>query len=372
MAASSLFDTVRDVGKKKKTLKLKQGESKNSSELAEARSFRKLKSSYYLIICVLIGLGIGYLLGYYSHNASEIANVLNPLRIDGNYKYISPLLACDTEIELESDKTKGLESKIGDYVDFTKSHGDIKTMSVYVRDYNGGNVVNYNPDTTYNQASLSKVPVMIKILETASKDPGYLSKTFVYSAAEDFNQGMDIKPSKFLIPGNQYTIEDALKMMIEYSDNNATYYLMNSLDQNTYNNIYKDLNISPPTSTQIENYLDFRTAKEYSYFLRVLYNATYLDRAGSEKAIELLTNSDYKNGLRAGLPENVAVAHKFGYLTHLVDGAFERELHDCGIVYKDGNKPYLICVMTKSNASLEKQEASIAAVSKLVHEGLGK
>jgi len=72
----------------------------------------------------------------------------------------------------------------------------------------------------------------------------------------------------------------------------------------------------------------------------VLYNATYLDRDLSEKALELLANSNFKLGLRAGVSPTVTVADKYGERT-----AFDpqgnvqyRELHDCGIVY-DQNGP---------------------------------
>lgn len=360
------------MGKRKKLEKLasKKPASHERESLKPEVSANPLSTTTIVILAIFIA-GIGFMIGYFARPENGI-NTLSPLRINDNFKYISPLLACDTEIELQSAKTKQLESKISDYSGQAKNNGIISDASVYIRDYEGGNVVDYNPNGKYNQASLSKVVVMVKILELASKDPSYLSKTFTYNDTRDYNEGLEIVPSKVMTAGNQYTIEEAVKLMIEYSDNNASNYLKSILDQSTYNNIYHDLKISPATSEQIQNYLDFRTAKEYSYFFRVLYNATYLNRESSEKAIEILSNSDFNDGLEAGVPADVTVAHKFGILNHLVDNKPERELHDCGIVYAKDRKPYLICVMTKSNSSLAKQESAIKDISRLAFDELRK
>lgn len=356
------------MAKKKKVLKLKREEKSLESSLPkEARlSFSIPVFTFGAILLMGVSFWVGYLI------RPELKNTISSLRLNNNYKYISPLLACDTEMELESEKTESINQKISSYVDKVKKSGDISNVSVYLRDYDGGFVMNYNPDTKYNQASLSKVVVMMKILEMSSHDKDYLNKTFTYEDATDYNEGLEIKPTKVLIKGQQYSIDEALHYMVEYSDNNATYYLMSILDQSTYDNIYKDLKISPPSDEQIQNYLDFRTAKEYSYFFRVLYNATYLDRDSSEKAIGLLTNSAFNDGLEAGVPAEVTIAHKFGILNHLVDGKPERELHDCGIVYKNDSKPYLICVMTKSSGSLETQKAVIRDISRLSYDELRK
>lgn len=354
------------VAKRKKVLKLKPKKENPGTEMASSSGITL--SIPILVSSAIALITVSFLIGYIVH--PEINNAFQSLRLSNKYKYVNPLLACDTELELESDKTRQLTSQIQDYVSEAKSRGELNDASVYVRDYNGGYVVNYNPEGRYNQASLSKVVVMMKVLELAEKDPGFLSKTFTYTDLEDYNLGLEILPTKALVSGQQYTIEEALRYMTEYSDNNATFYLMSILDQGSYDNIYHDLKISPPSDEQIENYLDFRTAKEYSYFFRVLYNATYLDREASEKAIEYLTRSDFDDGLEAGVPEGVTVAHKFGILNHLVDNKPERELHDCGIIYKDNSKPYLACIMTKSFSELGQQKKTIGDISALIFQEL--
>jgi beta-lactamase class A len=114
--------------------------------------------------------------------------------------------------------------------------------------------------------------------------------------------------------------------------------------------VYKDLGMSSPTDAG--NYeID---AVTYSRFFRVLYNSTYLSRTMSEYALELLSRGSFSDGLPAGVPNGVLVAHQFGERTHPATG--ERQLHDCGIVYAP-TRPYLLCVMTRGKEF--KQLASV-------------
>ena len=110
----------------------------------------------------------------------------------------------------------------------------------------------------------------------------------------------------------------------------------------------------------------------YSVFFRVLYNATYLSINHSELALKILGDTKFAEGLRAGVPEHVAIAHKFGY--RRMDGALRdtpsSQLHDCGIVYYP-NKPYFICVMTKGN-NINDLKAFIGEVSEAVYRDVEK
>ena len=65
---------------------------------------------------------------------------------------------------------------------------------------------------------------------------------------------------------------------------------------------------------------EYFTAKNYSKVFFALLNATYLNKENSEKALELLSNTDFTQGIVAGVPNNIKVAHKFGiYFFQLFD-----------------------------------------------------
>jgi len=292
---------------------------------------------------------------------------LKALRLNG-YKFISPLLFCDAGNSEESTDQK-LENKIKQLVDKEVESGNVNTASVFFRDIKSGNQVNINPEEKFFPASLHKIPIMIGYLNAARSDPGILSKKITITEP-DTNGELEIKPKDFAKSGNTYTVEELIEKMIKYSDNISTNTLMHNIDRQVLDTAFKDLQLSPPTDRSTQDYM---TAGDFSYFFRVLYNATYLRRELSEKALNLLSQVDFKEGLVAGVPQGVDVAHKFGLFTEVqpVGGDMailsKRELHDCGIVYHPDN-PYLLCVMTKSNnPNLANVEGTIKNISSLVY-----
>ena len=129
------------------------------------------------------------------------------------------------------------------------------------------------------------------------------------------------------------------------------------------NQIYTDLGVAIPGTRGTEDYM---TVKEYASFFRILYNASYLNKEMSQKALDLLLRTDYKDGLIAGVPKNINVAHKFGERKM---GEVD-QLHDCGIVYAP-QKPYLICVMTRGT-DFQVQGRVIADISRFTYASIQK
>jgi beta-lactamase class A len=128
--------------------------------------------------------------------------------------------------------------------------------------------------------------------------------------------------------------------MIVGSDNVALRLLEDNIDNQKIDQVTLDLGI---TTATVATPTDFMDVAEYSTLFRVLYYSTYLNKDYSEKALELLSKAEFKQGLVDSLPKNITVAHKFGE-REVGDGT--HQLHDCGIVYYP-NSPYLLCVMTK-------------------------
>jgi len=83
-------------------------------------------------------------------------------------------------------------------------------------------------------------------------------------------------------------------------------------------------------------------AQAYSSMLKCLYLSCVNTYKDSQQILEWMSESNSPPRLRAVLPENVKVAHKYG----TSGGASES---DCGIVYIP-KRPYIICVMVASDA----------------------
>ncbi len=102
----------------------------------------------------------------------------------------------------------------------------------------------------------------------------------------------------------------------------------------------------------------------YAVVLRTLFSATYLNRLNSEKTLELLSKTYYKDGIVEGVPSNIPVAHKFG----LREAQSVTELHDCGIIYYPDH-PYLLCVMT-AGSNFNLLQKIIQDISRITYEEL--
>lgn len=288
----------------------------------------------------------------------------SPLREVGKYKLISPLLLCGNTQPKDFGEFKSLHDTLESIVNDAKSTGKVSQVSIYFRGF-GGKWVGINENVSYAPASLFKVPILTAYLKLAETDPSIMDKKFTYdgsfdgNANETFKSGYDIKPGV-------YKVSDLLKAMIVNSDNNAMTLLTNALPSHSLSEIYTDLGLQVPEDDTPT--ADIISAKEYSYFFRILYNATYLSPESSEKALEMLSMSDFPQGLRGGVPKDISIAQKFGERTVLdLQGVvLERDLHDCGIIYHP-NYPYLLCVMTRGKDYKDLSDV-IHSISTVVYE----
>lgn len=154
-------------------------------------------------------------------------------------------------------------------------------------------------------------------------------------------------------------------MLID-SDNGAKDLLYSIVDKKVFSEIFRLLGVTEPS-----NVLEYQLSpKDYALFFRMLYGGTYLTGEDSERLLEILTRVKFKDGLVAGVPDGITVAHKFGTFT-LTDSAGSKigiELHDCGVVYHQ-ESPYILCVMTKGQDP-QKLARFISDVSSIVYKSI--
>lgn len=306
-----------------------------------------------LIAGGIVIFGAGAVLGWFGHQVPPPTHALR----ETGYEFINPILLCNLDSSIPQNENAALEKTLQDYISRSAS----KDVGVYYLKPGAGKWAGINENESFSPASMLKVPIMTAVLRDAEEHPDVLSKKFVYDGSTDNNAQEDIKPAHPLLPGS-YTIKELLQSMIGDSDNNATGILAGSLTPDEFNNIYSDLGIAAPS---VNGPIDFMSPKSFTLFLRLLYNATYLSRDDSQMALKLMSQSDFPQGLRAGVPAGVTVASKFGERS-TGDAPNAKELHDCGIVYASSG-PYFLCVMTRGS-DFSALAAEIAGISKLVFE----
>lgn len=315
------------------------------------------------LFVALLLISIGFIVGFFfekkdiiKSNQSDFQS--KEIRMNAGFKFINPLLDCEISENIINAKKNNFDDELTDFVQNNKDRNKLSDISVYFRDLNNGPAFGVNEDEEFTPASLLKVPAMMTAFAHADTDPNFLKKEVVFTKKIEDELAQSIKPSKEIQLGKTYTLDELVQDMIIYSDNQALYLLYSYIsDWNP--ELYQLLGVHKSVLTDKKPTL---TSKEYSAFFRILFNSSFLSRYYSNLALELLTKTEYKKALVAGVPPNIVVAHKFGE-SGLVNE--ERELHDCGIIYYP-KKPYLLCVMTKG-ADISTLENYIADVSRFVY-----
>lgn len=317
---------------------------------------------------LVFGVGVGILLSKFYFDTTRSSTPDTQLRLSGQ-RFTSPLLACDRTLKPKSQALTSIQSGVEQIISESQSTDAISAASVYVRLLETGDEFLINPQEQYFPASLRKLPLLMQYLSEAESEPNLLATKRKLEASSSANLGVIIPPKLSPQMNKDYSVQELLEMMIRYSDNVSFQVLYAALGEERFQKIYDAMQLAYPND--FKALIDHRTPLDYALFFRTLYNATYLSIEHSEKALQLLTETDYVRGLVRHLPPEVKVAHKFG-VAALEDASGKPygELHDCGIVYKPEN-PYVICVMTKSySPQIEQVEEVIANISASVYERL--
>lgn len=279
-----------------------------------------------------------------------------------HYTYISPLLECGDSQGILPKDAKRAEAAVKDIIAAKKTSGTLDTIGVYYRDLHNGPTFNIEGDTKFSPGSLLKIPVMMAAYKRSASDPAFLTKEVEYSEPASVSSQV-VEVADPIEHGKKYTVRELIEHMIWHSDNNAAIQLYKTIGFDSVVSTYTDLGYETPVQNQ--DYLI--SVRDYSTLFRVLYNATYLPAKESEEALTQLTKSDFKNGIVAGVPSGVVVAHKFGE-RELPEEGMKKQLHDCGIVYKKDH-PYLLCIMTRGT-DFDSLEKTIADISKAVYDAI--
>lgn len=319
------------------------------------------KTAFGIFLIFATGVMAGYGLSVFLDQSeqSEANQTSKQIRQVGEYQYTNPLLECEVAVDTITARKENFDAALEDFVAETKKKHQLSDVAVYFRDLNNGPTFGTSEEDEFFPASLLKVPVMMAYYRWSEVEPGLLGRKILYEAPVDFGVSVAIKSRVELVLGQEYSVEQLIEQMIVYSDNQALYLLVQRLPQEKVIDLFRMLGVGEDV---VKNTQARLTVKEYAGFFRILFNSSYLSQENSEKALELLTRTDYHDALPGPLPKEVVVAHKFG---EAGTGEADRQLHDCGIVYFPDH-PYLACIMTRGK-DLDSLKYSIADISRFIY-----
>jgi len=326
------------------------------------------------IIAGLVLVGTAFLFGRFTRASVHVESFGNTAeglieqrensKADAGNHFTNPLLQCDSIENLSNKLIGNLKNAVTDFLNNDKTSDSPSHVAVYFRDLNNGPWFGINEKENFTPGSLLKVPLMLTIFKVAEEDPSILDKKVLYESGKDFTKQY-FRPEKEVKEGNLYSVLELMESMIEYSDNNAALLLSQLVNKDALAKSYEELGIISPTATTTEYQMPVRM---YASFFRILFNASYINRSFSERALQILSQSKFDTGLRAGIPKKIVVAHKFG--ERLSEDEGTAQLHDCGIVYFPKH-PYLLCVMARGK-NFESLAKIIAGISRTIYENIEK
>lgn len=302
-----------------------------------------------LIIGLTLGIGVGYFIGFKQYHRTPKPVIVNSNISFG--KYVNPTLACYGP---HIKELRSFRNELERYINSVKVNKPDLHVSYYFRDLANGIWIGINEKEEFSPASLLKLPVMIAVLKEAESNPDFFNKSLQFIAAEF--SGVTEEAGFPKEDGKFYTIEELLSHMISYSDNAATLLLHKYVGEEKVRKVEDFLHQHVPEGGTGNT--NFISVKNYAAAFRVLYNCSYLGKDMSERALRFLALSQYKNGIRAAIPDSVALAHKYGIrdnsnLNGQVVAGYQ--LHHFGIVYYPG-KPYLLGIMTRGADKATKEQ----------------
>jgi len=226
--------------------------------------------------------------------------------------------------------------------------------SVYFEYLPTGTSIRITGDTELVAASLMKIPVVMDLYKAAE-----LGRIDLDSTVELREEWLDSRYGQLYLRGAGYGISyrEAAKLAMIDSDNTAYAAILFStnkllsVDENSIS--ASDVSFSRDGTNEI-----LISARSYTSFLKCLYFGCFVNFEHSQEILGYLSQSAYKDQLKAGIPESIKLAHKIGTFSDTTQS-------DCGIVYVE-KRNYAICVMLKTD-SLSANEY-ISDISKLAYD----
>lgn len=288
-------------------------------------------------------------------------NKWTEVRENSWYKHINPLLECNTWIWYYNPKD--VKWKIDDFIWYQTDLWKINYLAYYVRLLNNWATFWVNENELFVPASLLKIPIWIAYYKKLENDRKYgENKIFVDKILFAVNERNFWEDT--IKTWNTYTIYQLIYEALVNSDNIAANLLLEYIWRDEIYKIYKDLwlwviDFDKPDSLKI-------SVKDYSTFFRVLYNASYLNRESSEEILSILLQWSFTSWIRRLIPDWVEIANKF-WEREIIE-TWEKQLHDCWIIYKPNN-PYMICIMSRWN-NFDELSYTIQMVSKMIFDDI--
>lgn len=251
--------------------------------------------------------------------------------------------------------------------------GEKVIVEVAFRDLETGETCLIRADEPIHPASTMKVPVMLEVYRQAHEgklkldDRLVIRKTFasiVDGSPYELDPKDDSEPTLYRRIGQESTIRDLVFLMITESSNLATNLLVEKVTPEATTRFMKELGADGLKVLRgVEDGKAFArglnnvgTAEGLMTVLSLIAEGKAVSKSASDEMLAILRAQKFNEGIPAGLPPGVKVAHKTGSIT--------AGYHDAAIIEVPGRKPIVLVVMTRGIADEPRAHKLVAEMAR--------
>jgi beta-lactamase class A len=247
-------------------------------------------------------------------------------------------------------------------------------VAVAFRMLDGSGEMFIEPDKPFHAASTMKIPVMIELFRQVAAGQVSLEdqltirnefRSIVDGSTYALSVDDDSDREVYAAVGRTMTLRQLCDLMITVSSNFATNLLIEKLGVEKIRATVTRLGADGMQVLRgVEDDKAFQkslnnstTASGLLILLERLANGKAVDPASDVKMVEILKRQKFNDGIPAGVPRGIAVAHKTGNITRIN--------HDAAIVYAP--RPYVLVVLVRGIEDETKSAALIAEISRALY-----
>ena len=225
------------------------------------------------------------------------------------------------------------------------------TFGISVIDLTSNQVVNINATNRMNAASVNKLEILAALYHECAAGRLQLDQTLTTSAAtiQDYGTGV----IRYQPSGTQYTLGQLAQLLIEQSDNTASYMLAQAIGLSTIDALVAGWGLDSTIVGQ-----EVSSPHDAARFMQLLYQGKLADASATSQMMEYLTHTAFNDRIPAGVPPGVPVAHKIGTQVNVEN--------DVAIVALAG-RPYVLSIFAR-DVTEERAVPIEQAISRSVYQ----
>jgi beta-lactamase class A len=247
-------------------------------------------------------------------------------------------------------------------------------VAVYFKTLDGKAEWFVRPDDVFHAASTMKIPVLIELFHQVQQgkvklDDKIVLKNEFHSIADGspykLSAADDSEAEVYKAEGQARTLGELCELMITVSSNFATNLIIEKLGvENIRATVHALGADSVVVLRGVEDGKAFEkglnntaTARGLATLLEAIAQEKAVDAASSQEMIAILKRQKFNEGIPAGLPLGISIAHKTGEITKIH--------HDAAIVF--AKRPYVLVILVRGLADTKQSAALMADISRQIY-----